>query len=266
MYNDLIYLDVAIEEHVAVVHLNGPVRGNAYTARGHAEMSEIFRRLERDDAVWAVVITGAGDSFSIGPDREFAASLNGDSVAARKAMAESQAIVLSAFDCCKPIVAAVNGRVFGGALIFALAADIVIVERHVSLCDSHVPAALVAGDGGVLFWPMAMGLLRAKRYLLTGDPLTADEAERLGLITEAVDEGKSLSRAMQYASRFVAGPQPAIRETKRALNSLVHGAPLSAFALSAALEATTLADPEAAHAMADLMHGGSGAMPPDVPH
>jgi enoyl-CoA hydratase len=112
---------------------------------------------------------------------------------------------------------------------------------------------------------MAMGLLRAKRYVLTGDPLSAQRAEEFGLITEAVEPGTALERAMVYARRFSAGPQHALRTTKHALNQLIVQPPRGAFELSAQLEAETMRDPEAAAAMADLVAGGPGAMPPDDP-
>jgi len=91
----------------------------------------------------------------------------------------------------KPVVTALNGTTSGGALAFTLFADIIVAERHVELSDPHVPAGVAAGDGGVLVWPLALGLLRAKRHLYTGDPISADEALALGLVTEVVERGES---------------------------------------------------------------------------
>jgi enoyl-CoA hydratase len=263
-YSDLTYLDVELRDGIAVVRLSNPGRGNAYTIAGHREMSEIIDRLAADDDVRTAVFTGAGDVFSIGPDREFAAALaDPESEAARRAVEEAQYVVTAALACDKPLVAAVNGRIVGGAVAFALVADIVIIERGIELRDVHVSAAMAAGDGGVFLWPLAMGLLRSRRYLLTGDAVSADEAARLGLVTEAVDPGEAFTRAMEFARRFAAGPQAALRATKRALNEVARAGPLAALALSARLEGETMRTPEAAAALDDLVRGGIGAMPPD---
>jgi enoyl-CoA hydratase len=100
-------------------------------------------------------------------------------------------------------------------------------------------------------------MLRAKRYLLTGDAITADEAYALGLVTEVADTGQSIPRAMAYAERFAGASQQAIRGTKRALHQLYRGSPLDAFFQSNAEELATLGSAENIAAMAALMSGRS---------
>jgi enoyl-CoA hydratase len=125
-----------------------------------------------------------------------------------------------------------------------LLADVVIAEEHVELFDGHVPAGAAAGDGGVLIWPLAMGLLRAKWHLLTGESITAQQAHGLGLVTEVVEKGASLQRAMTIAGRLGAQPQDAVRHTKRALNRWLEVG-LPAYDLSWAGEILTATSPEA---------------------
>lgn len=264
-YSDLDFFDVAVDDNVAVVRLNRPEAGNAYSAESHTQMSLLYPRLAADDAVHSAVITGAGEVFCIGPDREFAAALNDDPDVADRGMEEARRMIVGALDCPKPIVSAINGRVVGGGLAFTLCTDIIIADRDVELREIHIPAAVTAGDGGVLYWPMAMGLVRAKRYVLTGDPLSAEDAAEFGLITEAVEAGTALERAMTYARRFAQGPQNALRTTKKAMNHLVRHSAMEALELSVGLEAASMRDPEASAAMADLVRGGSGAMQPDEP-
>jgi enoyl-CoA hydratase len=247
-YDDLAYLDVEIDRGVAIVRLDGPEDANAISFEGHVEMSTILPRLARDDRVDAVLLTGAGDCFCAGPTPEFMARIaaNEPGFVARL-MEDVRRLVQGHVELEKPVVSALNGPAGGGPLAFALLADVVIAERHATLSDMHVAAAVAAGDGGVLIWPLAMGLLRAKRYLLTGDALSAEDAERLGLVTEVVDAGRSFARAMVYARRFAAGPREALRHTKRALNQWLRvGMP--AFDLSWAGEALTLASSEAVEA------------------
>ncbi|MEZ4334469.1 MAG: enoyl-CoA hydratase-related protein [Myxococcota bacterium] len=218
-YRDLTYLDICIEDAVAIVQLAGGRPGNALPFEGHAELAGILPRLGRDDRIDAVVLRGAGDEFSAGPTPEFIERLRANDPAfVAHLMRDVRAIVEGHIEIEKPVVTALNGTTSGGTLAFALFADVVVAERHVVLSDPHVPAGVAAGDGGVLIWPLALGLLRAKRYLLTGDPISADEALALGLVTEVVDRGASVERALHWARRLAAAPRAALRHTKRALN------------------------------------------------
>ena len=247
-YPELRFLEVEIDRGVAVVRLAGGEPGNAISFEGHAEMSAILPRLARDDRVDAVLVTGAGDAYCVGPTADFMARIatNEPGFVARL-MQDVRQLVQGHVELEKPVVSALNGPAAGGPLAFALLADVVIAERHATLSDMHVAAAVAAGDGGVLIWPLAMGLLRAKRYLLTGDALAAEEAERLGLVTEVVDAGRSFERAMAWARRFADGPRHALRHTKRALNQWLRlGMP--AFDLAWAGEILTVASPEAVEA------------------
>lgn len=218
-YRDLTYLQIGIDDGVAIVSLAGGRPGNALPFEGHAELGSILPRLGRDERVDAIVLRGAGDEFCAGPTPEFIARLReNDPAFVAHLMRDVRAIVQGHIELEKPVVTALNGTTSGGALAFALFADVVVAERHVVLSDPHVPAGVAAGDGGVLIWPLALGLLRAKRYLFTGDPIGADEALALGLVTEVVERGASVERALHWARRFVTMPRSALRHTKVALN------------------------------------------------
>src|SRR5262249_1676936 len=163
----------------------------------------ILPRLARDERVNAIVLRGAGDAFCAGPTPEFIERLRANDPAfVAHLMRDVRAIVQGHVDLEKPVVTALNGPASGGALAFAL-----LAERHVALSDPHVPAGVAAGDGGVLIWPLALGLLRAKRFLYTGDPLGAEEAQALGLVTEVVERGASVERALHWARRLADAPR-----------------------------------------------------------
>jgi enoyl-CoA hydratase len=98
---------------------------------------------------------------------------------------------------------------------------------------------IVAGDGGAVIWPLAVGPARAKQYLLTGDPLTAHEAERIGLVNRVVPAAELDAAAMAFADRLAAGAPLAVRYTKLAVNKLVKEALNVAFDTSTALELLT---------------------------
>jgi len=250
-YDDYEYLDVEVKDGVAVVTLSGE-SGNALTPKGHVEMTTIFPRLGLDNSVDVAVLTGRGEAFCVGPGPQMVGDLlGGDPRVIMRVMAEVRELIVRGIEFEKPVVTALNGPAIGGALAFALLGDIIVAESQVSISDMHVVAAAAAGDGGVLFWPAAMGLTRAKRYLLTGEAMSAEEAERLGLITEVVATGASLDRAMEYASRFAGMPKQALRYTKRALNAWLKMA-LPAYDLSWAGEIMTVGVPDAAEALAAL--------------
>jgi enoyl-CoA hydratase len=122
----------------------------------------------------------------------------------------------------KPVITALNGSVTGGALTGVVLSDVVIAERHVRLRDGHVVDGMASATGPML-WPLDVGILRAKRWLLTGDWIGAEEAERIGLVTEVVERGTSLARALTYAEQLAALRPEAVALTKRAINSWLVG-------------------------------------------
>jgi enoyl-CoA hydratase len=136
------------------------------------------------------------------------------------------------------VVAAVNGPAVGLGCNLALMSDIVYIAESAFLADTHVSIGLVCGDGGAVFWPLLMGLLRCKEYLLTGDRIPAGKAVELGLANKAVPDADLLREARAMADRLAAQPHQAIQETKRALNLHVQDYILRAapFALSAESE------------------------------
>jgi enoyl-CoA hydratase len=110
---------------------------------------------------------------------------------------------------------------------------------HATLADPHVKVGIVAGDGGAVIWPLAVGPARAKQYLLTGDALSAHEAERVGLVNKVVPAAELDAEAMAFAVRLAAGAPLAVRYTKIAVNKLVKDALNVAFDTSTALELLT---------------------------
>jgi enoyl-CoA hydratase len=152
---------------------------------------------------------------------------------------EVRELVRAHIDLDKPMVAAINGPAAGSGMMFALLCDWIIVEEQAPICDGHIKAAIAAGDGGTMIWPLTVGITRTKRWLMTGDWIDAHEAERIGLVTEVVGTGESLERAKEVAERFVAMPQMAVRSTKRAINQWLSFGMAHSFDYAAALETQT---------------------------
>jgi enoyl-CoA hydratase len=219
-YSTYRYLRIEKQGTAAVVTLNKPDQRNAYDDQDHLELVTILGDLGADDEVRVAVFTGAGEQFSVGHDR---ADLVKSAESAEKRLLELEQIrahIHALLDFEKPLVTALRGVALGAPLTHALLGDIVVAERGARLSAPQVRLGLVPATG-IGIWPLFTGLLRAKRHLMLGDWIGVEEAEAIGLVTEVVDEGQALRRALDYASRLAEMPQASMRYTKRALNEWI---------------------------------------------
>lgn len=253
-------LEITVEAGIAVATLSRPEKLNALSGDGHRELGRFLRDVMDDDSVLVAVLAGKGRAFSVGGDREWVQSLSGSYEERRRGERDARELIYAALDCDKPVVSALQGLAMGGGAAFALMADVIIAERGVRISDGHVAGGVAAGDGGALLWPLSVGIVRAKRFLLTSDWITAAEAERIGLVTEVVDDGSGLDRAMEYARRLAAGPQVAIQSTKRATNMHMRARVADVFELSLAYEIDTMGSPVVAESIAKAIRGVGGAL------
>ena len=152
-----------------------------------------------------------------------------------------------------PIVVALNGPAVGLGASIALLCDVIFMADSATIADPHVRVGIAAGDGGSVIWPLAVGPARAKQYLLTGDALTAAEAERIGLVNRVVAPDELSDAALGFARRLAAGAPLAVRYTKLAVNQLVKQALATAFDYSMALEMTTLRSEDHKEALSATM-------------
>jgi len=211
---------------------------NAVDERLHADLTALFARLRRETEARAVVITGRGRAFSAGGDFAWFPELR-DMTKLDALRRDAKQLIWDLLDVELPIVAAVNGHAMGLGASIALLCDVILMADTATIGDPHVKVGIVAGDGGVAIWPLAVGPARAKQYLLTGDPLSADEAERIGLVNRVVPAAALADEAMAFAARLAAGAPLAVRYTKLAVNKLVKDALNVAFDTSTALELVT---------------------------
>lgn len=218
MYDDFQTLRIECSGRVARVSLNRPEQRNAIGKEMHSELARIFPLLGSDDSINVVVLTGEGDSFSAGGDIKAMAQNFSDHSRWLALMREAREILLGLIDLEKPVVARVNGAAAGLGATLALCCDIVVCKDTAKLIDPHVKIGLSAGDGGAIIWPHLAGSAKAKRYLLTGKPITGAEAERIGLVAEAVP-AEQLDATVEgiVAELLSAGPL-AVRMTKRSIN------------------------------------------------
>ena len=210
-------IKVEKEGKVAILTLNRPEALNAINTQLHTELEDIFADVTRDDEVNAVVLTGAGKAFSAGGDVKGMGTSPAERLK-RSPLSYAKRLIHNLVEVEQPIIAAVNGHAIGLGATIALFCDTIIASEQAKIGDPHVRVGLVAGDGGAVIWPLLCGLARAKEYLMTGDLLTATEAERIGLINHVVTPDEVMPKAMELAQRLANGPTKAIRWTKLACN------------------------------------------------
>jgi enoyl-CoA hydratase len=236
---------------VLLITLDDPERLNATGADMHLQLSQVFRTINDDTSVRAVVITGAGSAFSAGGDMDWITKQVGDYAQTMRVMKEAGDIVRTMIDCDTPVVSAINGVAVGAGLAVALMADVSVINEDARLTDGHIRIGVGAGDHAVAIWPLLCGMAKAKYYLLTADFLDGREAERIGLVSKAVPADEVMPTAMKVAEKLAAGPVDATRMTKRALNHWLRQA-LPNFEASLAYEMLNFLGPDAAEGLAAL--------------
>jgi enoyl-CoA hydratase len=210
-------VELARDGHLAVVRVNRPSKLNALDDLTIAELDAVFAALDADDGCGAVILTGAGDkAFVAGADITVLSKqgvLDGKENARR-----GQALTLRIEQCRKPVIAAINGYAFGGGLELALACDLRFCSRAAKMGLPEVSLGIIPGYGGTQRLPRLIGSGRALQMILTGDPVTAEEAERLGLVNGVFEPGELLASCKAVALRIVSrGPQ-AVALAKQAVH------------------------------------------------
>lgn len=214
-------LEVSIDDGVCEVVLSRPEVMNRFDPELHHELTEVLRSIAANPSVRAVVLASTGKTFSAGGDFELMHAANKDADVRRAIVGDARHLLDAFLALPQPVVAAVQGAAVGLGATVALLCDAVVASRSAVLADTHVAIGLVAGDGGCLVWPQAMGMTRARRHLLTGDPLDAETALALGVVTDLVESPEEAHAAATDIARRIARLAPlAVQGTKRALNQV----------------------------------------------
>lgn len=213
------YLNLDLgDDGVLVVTLGNEPRLNAVTATGHRELVEIWPEVDRSSEVRVVLLRAKGRAFSAGGSYEMIDEIVGDSSAHRRVLKEARELVRNIIECSKPIVSAINGPAVGAGLAAALMADVPVAGRAARIIDGHTNIGVTAGDHAAVIWPLLIGMAKAKYYLMLNEPLTGEEAERIGLVAKVVDDQELEDFTGDLARRLAAGPSEALSWTKHTLN------------------------------------------------
>jgi enoyl-CoA hydratase/carnithine racemase len=211
-------LVVSKDDGVWTLTLNRPAQRNAFSRPMLDAWESTLREARDDETARVLVLTGAGSAFCAGGNLSEIQEewRNGDAIEQKNQLWRGVLRVPMALaELDKPVIAAINGAASGAGLDMALMCDIRLASDRAKLAESYINVGLVPGDGGAFFLPRLVGLGRACELLFTGDPITAQEAERIGLVNRVVPHDELLTEAQALARRIAAKPTQAMRMTKR---------------------------------------------------
>src|SRR5207302_4137066 len=173
----------------------------------------------RDPETRVALLRGAGKGFSAGGDLAMVEEMTRDFAVRARVWREAKDLVYNLINCSKPVVSAMHGPAVGAGLVAGLLADISVAARSAKIIDGHTRLGVAAGDHAAIVWPLLCGMAKAKYHLLTCQPLSGEEAERIGLVSLCVADDELHERALAVARQLAAGSQSAIRWTKYTLNN-----------------------------------------------
>ncbi len=250
MYAEFTSLEIdRPEKWILRITLRNPGKLNAVGAEAHGHLASIWQTVDRDPETRVVVVRGADGAFSAGGDLDLVEEIARDWETRVRVFHEARDLVYNIVNCRKPIVAAIDGHAVGAGLAVALLADISIAAPTARIVDGHTRLGVAAGDHAVIVWPLLCGLAKAKYHLLLCEPVSGEEAERIGLVSLCVPADELEERALDIARRLAAGSQAAIAHTKLALNNWLRAAG-PALDASLALEFLDMTGPDVGEGVA----------------
>jgi len=192
-----------------VITINRPEARNAVNAEVAAGIEAGIDRIENDDELWVGILTGVAPVFCAG-------GFGGFVTRAR----------------AKPVIAAVDGPALAGGTELVLAADLVVASRRAAFGIPEVKRCLIAGAGGLFRLARKIPENVAMECALTGDPISAERAQRVGLVNELVEDGRAVAGALALAGRIIANSPLAVRESRRVLLATSRLSDEESFAIS----------------------------------
>jgi enoyl-CoA hydratase len=246
-------LHLDIGDRIAHIRLSRPEHFNRFDGLAHVEFADALDLVAQDASVRALLLSAEGKVFSAGGDFDEIVEAR-DSMAVRDRITrDARRVFRTLVGLPFPVIAAVQGAAVGmGATLMTLC-DIVVAHEAAKISDPHVAIGLVAGDGGIVGWSQSIGLLRAKRLLLTGDHILARDAHAMGLVSDLVaSPEQAVVRAREIAQQIAALPRAGVEGTKRAFIRLTEQVAQTVFELGLAYEMESITRPEVAESISRL--------------
>ncbi len=233
------------QDAIVTLTLNRPDQRNALTEPDQWDaLADACRRVQRDDSVKVVILTGAGSAFCAGGNVKDFRDKKGLAAGSPAQIRENyrrgiQRIPMAFWRLDVPTIAAVNGPAIGAGCDLACMADIRIASEDARFAESFVKLGLIPGDGGAWFLQRLLGYSRAAELSFTGDMIDARMAREIGLVNHVTKSERLLEEAHHLAARIAANPGGALRMTKRLMREAQHQGLETILEMSAAYQALT---------------------------
>lgn len=210
-----------IKNNVAVITLNRPDKFNSFNREMALLLQDILDECDADEHVRCVLLTGNGKAFSAGQD---IGELTGENaIGLDKILSEHYNPIVSRIrKLSKPVVAAVNGVAAGAGANIALCCDIVLAASSASFIQAFSKIGLIPDSGGTFFLPRLIGFQKAAALMMTGDKVTAAEADKMGMVYKVIDDAAFADEAFSFANNLAQMPTQGLYFTKIALNDSMH--------------------------------------------
>jgi enoyl-CoA hydratase len=211
-----VLVDYVHDDHVAVITLNRPHADNAITTEMGTRLTEILETIAVRSSVRVAIITGAGKrAFSVGSDLRQRKNMSKEDWLRQRQDFDRTLYTLRQLR--KPIFAVVNGIAYGGGCEIAQSTDFIIASENATFGQPEAMIGLAAGGGSPTLLPRLLPPGKALQMLMTGEPISAHEAHRLGMVNELCDQAELLARAMSIAERIASNSPTAVQAVKRAV-------------------------------------------------
>lgn len=222
---DFKYLDVKIEDGVAVVTITNEKALNALNTDVIADLHKFFGKNWLTTDFRCVILTGAGKAFVAGADVGELAQLDAKGAARKAELGQYLTKTIENFP--RPVIAAINGFALGGGCEVAMSCDIRLASEKAKIGQPEITLGIIPGYGGTQRLPKLVGRGKAKQLILTGDMVDAAEAHRIGLVDEVYPPEELMPKAMELAKKIADKSAPSIKLAKEVINRAVE-LPLSA--------------------------------------
>ncbi len=207
-----------IKDAVCIIAFNRPDKFNAFNRAMALEMQQVLDECNTDENVRCVLITGTGKAFCAGQD--IAELVGENAIGIDKILSEHyNPIVTKIRLLSKPVVAAVNGVAAGAGANIALCCDVVLAASSANFIQAFSKIGLIPDSGGTYFLPRLIGFAKASALMMTGDKVTAEEAEKMGMIFKVLPDETFAEDALSQACRLAQLPTQGLAFTKSALNA-----------------------------------------------
>jgi len=214
--DQLVLVDYVSGGRVGMITLNRPHADNAITTELAAQLIEILETIAARSSVRVAILTGAGDrAFSVGGDLRQRKQMTKEQWLRQRQIFDR--VLYTLRQLRRPIIAAVHGMAYGGGCEIAISTDFIIASDDAVFGQPEALVGLSAGGGGPIFLPRLLPPGKAMQMLMTGDPITAQEAYRLGMVNELHPRAQLMDAALHIAERIADNSPTAVQAVKRAV-------------------------------------------------